>query len=107
MNSTHRPPRCGALNSHLTLWCICTTIVFWATATLHIAAVGVNLEPPPSPGPLLQRAFFVSATRDGVHHSRGRSLGYAPEFLPFDHADSDTTDDIVGLIAQLAEDRWL
>ena len=46
VNSTHRPTRCGALNSHLRLWCTCVTIVFWLAAVLHIAASRVTLEFP-------------------------------------------------------------
>ena len=58
-NITHRCPRCGALQSHLMLWCSCITIVFPKTATLHVAAIGGSLNAPitrPAPA----AGFFVA-----------------------------------------------
>ena len=67
-NITHRCPRCGALQSHLMLWCSCITIVIPNTATLHIAAIGASLNDPitrPAPA----AGFFVARPLDVVGFS--------------------------------------
>ena len=78
----------------------------WATKTLHLLVVRVGLlHPITRPAPVA--GFFVPDTSCGVQHSKRRLLGDASEVLPSDDAASDTTDHLVGLVAQPADDWWL
>ncbi len=72
-----------------------------------IVVIHLPTKPHTQITPSAMAGFLLPVIRGGVPKDKRRSLGDASKLLPFDHAASDTTNHLMGLVTELVEVGWL